>query len=108
MSKNTSADRYATINHVADKVIQEKELSVADFGVWAYFWRHGNIDGFVDLANSKIMQDLNIKDRKTLRKHIINLTDAGLIGVEQKGKKDRTPTKYWYRIKSKKTPKQCD
>lgn len=94
-------NRFGTFNHVADKVIQEKGLSVADFGLWAYLFRHGNSDGYIVISNKRIMRDLNIKNAGTLRKHIKNLVTAGLIGIDRKGAKDRTPTKYWYKKKSK-------
>ncbi len=96
-------DRYATFNHVADWAIKEHGLGVADFGVWAYFWRHGDDKrGFVTLGYGKIMKDLNIGSVNTLRKHINNLIRAGLIGIEKKGRKNQEPTKYWYKKKIKK------
>ena len=102
--KSKTVDRFGTFNHVTDNVVREKELGVADYGLWAYFFRHGDLKGYVVLSNSKIMKDLNIKDERTLRKHIKNLMNAGLIGIEQKGMKNRTPTKYWYQRKPGRLP----
>jgi len=105
-SKKKTVDRYATFNHVADNAVKEKGLSVADFGFWAYLWRHGTPEGFITIGYSKIMSDLNIKSVHTIRRHFKNLMEADLIGIEQKGSIDNTPTKYWYRKKSKKPPKE--
>ena len=84
-TKPKKVDRFATFNHMADKVVCENNLSVAEFGVWSYLWRHGNADGYVTVGYAKMMKDLNIKSVSTIRKHIKRLIGAGIIGIVQKG-----------------------
>ena len=71
---------------------REPKLHPLAVGIWCWLWRCEK-DGLARATERKLAERFGV-ERKTVRRHLRTLTDAGFLGVLRIGRRDHSPTVY--------------